>query len=172
MKNNIKIVDREIGHVIEIERTASTLKMPKIMGQDYNTLFRFLNENGVEPSNKTMPYTRYIDVDWKSQMAKGVLANFVDAFTKKWHFFDGIQTPKALENRNELVSSNFAKRKYLWSMHYGPYHKVSETYKKMWKFAEENNLNLANESFEFYLNDPKTVSKDQIETEALISIIE
>jgi len=172
MKSNIKIINREIGDVIEIERKVSMLKMPKIMGQDFKTLYKFLSENGVEPSNKTMPYARYVDVDWKSQITKGGLANLVDTFTKKWHFFDGIQTPKTLKNSNEFVPRKFTKRKYIWAKHYGPYHKVSETYKTMWKFAKKNNLNLANESFEFYLNDPKTVSKDQIETEMLIPIVE
>ena len=55
-------------------------------------------------------------------------------------------------------------------MHIGPYQKVGETYKKMVKFAKENNLALENESIEYYLNDPSTVTKDKLETEVLIPI--
>ena len=40
------------------------MKMPKIMGEDYKSIFRYFRENGIETSNDTMPYTRYLDIDW------------------------------------------------------------------------------------------------------------
>jgi len=167
----MNVIERSIGYVIEIERLVSMMKMPKMMGQDYKAIFKYLDENGIEPSDKTMPYTRYLDVDWESQMKKGALANFIEVFTKKWHFQDGIQSSKKLADKGEFVSRRITKKQYLRSMHYGPYQKVSETYKKMWKFAQENKLKLENESIEFYLNDPTKVTKEEIETEVLIPIV-
>lgn len=166
----MKIIEKTIGYVIEIERRISILKMPKTMGEDYKSIFKYLEENGVETSTDTMPYTRYLDIDWSSQMKKGALANFIDVFTKKWHFHDGVQSPQKLSDKEEFISRRFTKRKYLRAMHYGPYKKVSETYRKMWNYAKENKLKLENESFEFYLNDPTTVKKEDIETEVLIGI--
>ena len=75
-----------------------------------------------------------------------------------------------LSDKEEFISRRFTKRNYLRAMHYGPYQKVSETYRKMWNYANENKLKLENESFEFYLNDPTTVKKENIETEVLIGI--
>ena len=167
----MNIIDRSIGYVVEIEQKVSTMKMPKTMGEDYKSIFKYLKENGIEPSDSTMPYTRYLDIDWDSQMNKGALANFIELFTKKWHFFDGVQSTKKLPEKDDFVTKRFTKRKYLRAMHYGPYQKVSDTYRKMWQFALENKLKLENESFEFYLNDPSTVKKEEIETEVLIPII-
>jgi len=166
----MKVIEKSIGYVIEIERLVPMMKMPKILGADYKAIFKYLNINGVEPTEETMPYTRYLDVDWESQMKKGALTNFIEVFTKKWHFHDGIQSTKKLPDKDEFVSRRFTKRKYLRAMHYGPYQKVSETYKKMWEFAEENKLKLENESIEFYLNDPTIMKKEDIETEVLIPI--
>lgn len=172
MNDKIEIIDREVGNVVEIERTVSMMKMPKIMGQDYKAIFKYLGENDIEQSIKTMPYTRYLDIDWESQMKKSGFANFIEIFTKKWHFQDGVQSPTKLESSGEFVSSKFNKKKYLRAMHYGPYQKVSDTYRKMWNYAQEQNIKLAGESIEFYLNDPTTVTKDKIETEVLIEIVD
>ena len=60
----IKIIEKSIGYVIEIERRISVMKMPKTMGEDYKAIFKYLEENGIEPSTDTMPYTRYLDIDW------------------------------------------------------------------------------------------------------------
>jgi effector-binding domain-containing protein len=166
----MNIINRSLGYVVEIERQVSVMKMSKIMAEDYKAIFKYLKENGIEPNEKTMPYTRYLDIDWESQMKKGTLANFIDVFTKKWHFQDGIQSPRKITNKNDFVSRRFTKRKYLRAMHYGTYQKVSDTYKKMWKFAQDNRLKLKNESFEFYLNDPTKVKKEEIETEILIPL--
>lgn len=167
----MKVVEKSIGYVVEIERLVPMMKMPKIMGADYKAIFKYLSENGIEPSIHTMPYTRYLDIDWESQMKKGALANFIEVFTKKWHFLDGIQSPKKLPDKDDFVSNRFTKKRYLRAMHYGPYQKVSETYKKMWNFAQENNLSLESESIEFYLNDSTTVKKEDIETEVLIPLV-
>jgi effector-binding domain-containing protein len=166
----MNLIEKSVGYVIEIERIVPMMKMPKIMGEDYKAIFKYFSENGIKPSEKTLPYTRYVNINWESQMKKGALANFIDVFTKKWHFYDGVQSPKKLADKGEFVSRRFIKRQYLRAMHYGPYQKVSETYKKMWQFAQENKLKLENESIEFYLNDPKTVKKEEIETEILIPI--
>ena len=171
MKESIEIIERKVGNVIEIERTVSMMKMPKVMGADYKSIFKYFSEKGIEPNKDTMPYTRYLEIDWVTQMNKNRFAEFIDLFTKKWHFQDGVQSPKKLDDDGIFISRVFAKKKYLRSMHYGPYQKVGDTYGKMLNFSKENKIILANESFEFYLNDPSNVTKDKIETEVLIEII-
>lgn len=170
MKNDIKIIENEIGYVIEIEENVSMFKMPKLMGQNYKTIFAYFAEKGIQNSEDTIPYTRYLDIEWEKQMKRGAIGNMVDAFTKNWHFHVGVPSTKKLGNKDRMISNKISQKKYIGTMHYGPYQKVGNTYKKMWKFAQDNNLKIDNESIEYYLNDPTTVTKDKIETEVLIGI--
>ncbi|MCJ7802339.1 MAG: GyrI-like domain-containing protein [Candidatus Marinimicrobia bacterium] len=170
MKNDIKIIEKEIGYVIEIEEKVSMFKMPKLLGQNYKSIFAYFAEKNIKESGDTMPYTRYLDIEWEKQMKRGAIGNIVDAFTKKWHFQVGVPSTKKLDSKERMISNKISNKKYIRTMHYGPYQKVGETYKIMWEFAQDNNLKLENESIEHYLNDPSTVSKDKIETEVLIGI--
>lgn len=167
----MEIVEKEIGSVIEIEENIKMMKMPKVMGKNYTDLFDYLRDCNVNKNDTTMPYTRYVNIDWDQQTNRSVFGNFIDVFTKKWHFFTGIPATKKLENKDRIKSNSFKNQKYLRTIHFGPYQKVGNTYGEMWKYSVENGLKLKSESFEFYKNDPTTVKKEEIETEVLIPIV-
>ena len=124
----------------------------------------------MKESEYSMPYARYINVNWEKQVNRSTIGNIIDIFTKKWHFFTGVPTVVKLEGKGRLTPSAIRKRKYIKTIHYGPYQKIGDTYKKMFIFSQENNLKLENESIEYYTNDPSKVEKANIQTEVLIGI--
>ncbi len=104
-------------------------------------------------------------------MSKGLIANVIGMFTKKWHFQVGIPISRDISSSSPLKCSFIQNTKYIKTIHHGAYHKVGQTYKKMYVWAVEQQLSLGNESIEFYLNNPKEVKKELLETMVLIPIV-
>jgi effector-binding domain-containing protein len=61
-------------------------------------------------------------------------------------------------------------KKYVKTIHFGPYQNVGSTNKKMFGWAKSLNLSFENESLEFYLNDPRDTKKESLETMVLIPV--
>ena len=168
MSPKIELVRKEIGDVLKIEESASMFKLPSLMGKDLNLILEYLKEQDVKTNEP--PYARYLDIDWDAQMKKGMLSDLFDAFTKKWHFFVGFSIPKSVESRGNIIHELIEQRKYIQTTHFGPYHKVGDTYKRLYEWAKNENLDLEHQSIEFYLNDPKETEKKDLETLVLIPV--
>jgi effector-binding domain-containing protein len=168
MEPEFETVEKEIGHVLEIEERIPMWKMPSTMGRDLKELSGHLENQGVEPAGA--PYSRYLGVDWKTELAKPKLMMFLEVFSKKWHMMIGIPTGREVAGEGSMQSSYLPKGKYLRTVHLGPYHKLGATYEKTGNWAQENGIELADTSIESYLNDPANTAKADLETEILIPI--
>nr|NQU89766.1 GyrI-like domain-containing protein [Bacteroidota bacterium] len=168
MKTNFEIITREIGHVVEIEENVPIWKMPKVMGKNFHRIMDYLKTNNAECTDA--PYARYLDINWEEQMSKGMIANLVGMFTKKWHFMTGMPSSVKLEGEYGIKPGFIEGQKYVKAIHKGPYQKVGETYKNMYNWIKQQGLTAAPESIEFYMNDPGKVKKEDIETVVLIPV--
>ena len=165
---DIEIIEKEIGSVIEIEENVFMLKMPMVMGKGFGKILEYLKSNDVQEIEA--PYARYLDIDWETQVNKGIIGNTIDMLVKKWHFMIGFTSPKLLDSKNEMKASHISHCRYVKGMHYGAYQKVGTTYKMMVAWMNENNVSPKGESFEFYLNDPRETKKEELETMILIPL--
>ncbi len=168
MENKIETVDKEIGYVLEIEERIPMWKMASTMGRDLKELSGHLESRGGEPAGA--PYSRYLGVDWKAELAKPKLKMFLEVFTKKWHMIIGIPTGAEVAGEGRVQSFQLTKAKYLRTIHRGPYQKLCGTYNCVSNWALENGIELADTSIESYLNDPSNTAKADLETEILIPI--
>jgi effector-binding domain-containing protein len=166
----IEIIEKEIGDVIEIEERVPVWKMPSVMSRNFKLILGHLKSEGVDCEEA--PYARYLDVDWELEMKKGAVANFIRVFTKQWHFRAGMPTSKTVAGANNMICRKIKNKKYAKTIHYGPYEKVGNTYKKMCAWAKSQNLSFENESLEFYLNDPRDTEKESLETMVLIPLVD
>jgi effector-binding domain-containing protein len=156
----IEIIEKEIGDVIEIEERVPVWKMPSVMSKDFKLILEHLKSKGVDC--KEAPYARYLNIDWDYEMRKGAFANFIRVFTKQWHFQAGIPTSTKIEGADNLIDRQIRNKKYVKTIHHGPYQKVGITYKRMYTWAKSQNLSFENESMEFYLNDPRDTKKESL----------
>ena len=168
MKSKIEIIEREIGTVIEVEENIPMWKMPSTMGRDFNLILEHIEKHG--NIRYEIPYARYLEIDWESEMSKGLLTTFIEVFTKKWHFQAGIPVSEEITVSHPLKSGFIKKSQYVKTIHHGAYHKVGKTYKILYSWAVEQQLCLGQESIEFYLNDPREVKKEALETMVLIPV--
>lgn len=167
MESDIKIIEREIGNVLEIEERVPVWKMPMTMSKDFTALFGYAQNAGANP---TEAYARYQEIDLEAEVSKGALANFFSMFTKRWHFFVGVPTASALQGRDRMSPGFLEKRRFVQGMHIGPYRKVGESYERMLAWMKEQGLKAQNECIEFYLNDPSEVKQEELETLILIPV--
>jgi effector-binding domain-containing protein len=62
--------------------------------------------------------------------------------------------------------------RYVKALHVGSYRKVGDTYTRIREYAADQGLgDFKPYSIEFYLNDPKEVAEQELETEVLVPLI-
>jgi effector-binding domain-containing protein len=168
MTDDFEIIEKSIGHAIEIEENAPAWRMPATFGRDYQRIAEYLNTHGAEILD--FPYARYQDMDWGVELNRGKLATFFSLFTKKWHFFVGMPSSVALPGKDDLKSITHGSQRYVRGVHRGPYKDCSGTYKALFSWAQDKGLALKNEAIECYVNDPREVDEADIETVILIPL--
>lgn len=168
MADGFEVVEKAIGPVIEIEERVPVWRMPSVFGRDYKKIAEYINAQGAEVVY--MPYARYQDMDLELELNRGKLSAFLSMFTKQWHFFAGMPTSKPLSTAGELTSRELTRRKFARAVHRGPYKECGKTYSALRDWAVARGLQLQNEAFEFYLNDPREVGPSEAETEILVPL--
>ncbi len=192
MDTPVNLIEKHIGPVIEIDACVPMWKMPKTMQDGFETLLNTVQRHDVDCS--LAPYTRYLDINWPAELERGYLPTFLQMFSRRWHFKIGLPvtspittpispvTPASLYQSADnqpptknpppvIEASEIPATHYVQAVHFGPYHKVGETYKTMARWAKLEDIALANESIEIYLNDPRHTEKNHLKTELLIPVI-
>lgn len=170
MISKIEMVEKKIGPVIEIEENSTILKMSDRLGTDYSLLYTYLEDNNVD-TKEAMPYTHHIDLDWEEAVhKKSGLKTMIDLFTRKQHYFAGVSTGKKLQDKKRIVTDDYMTTKCVHCTHTGPYKEMGEAYEAMVEWAHSHDVVLRNEAFEFYLNEPNSVSESELKTEVVIPV--
>lgn len=168
MSEPFKVIEKALGPVIEIEERVGMLSMPATFGRDFKRIMEYLQAHGAECAE--LPYARYQEMDWPRELNSGVLAAISSMLLKKWHFFVGMPSSKPLPGDGELVARELESRSYARAIHRGPYRKCGATYKALYGWMVDQGLTPENEAIECYVNDPREVSQDALETVILIPI--
>ncbi|MCW8888016.1 MAG: GyrI-like domain-containing protein [Gammaproteobacteria bacterium] len=168
MESPFEIIEKEIGPVIEVEESVPIWKMPATFGRDFGLISDYIESQG--SSIREMPYARYLDIDWEAESKMGFFSQLLRVFSKKWHFQVGMPTASELAGEGDLISRTFGRRRYVKSLHLGPYKDVGKSYDAMILWLKEQGEVAEGESIEIYLNSPQDVKQSELETELLIPL--
>lgn len=168
MVEQFEIVEKAIGPVVEIEERIPVWKMPKTFGRDFKRIANYLESHGAQCEG--MPYARYTDMNWEKEINRGKLATFFSMIGKKWHFYAGMPSTKALSGEGELKSQTMPSHRYAKAVHHGPYRESVVTYKALLEWARSQGFVVQDEAIEFYANDPNEVDEAEIETVIFIPL--
>ncbi len=171
MSEQITVIKREKQHALCISEIVGTMKLGKVMGPAYENILEHFKNNEVELGEKDIPFTVYKNIEWDRLKKKGFIVTIQMMFFQKWDLDIGIPCPESVKGNDKAREMYLEPGQYIRLIHNGPYMKVGDTYKKIQSYAGEQNLSLKNYSIEFYLNDPREVSADQLETEVLVPIL-
>jgi len=163
--NDIQIKQLNKMSYISIRGNVPTYRIGGFFKKSFATLLSELPEYTAD----NQFFARYHNVDWIGAKKKGFIS-FIRMMFMKWDVEVCIsvkERPKRL-----LVDIGFVElqeiKNTLQAIHQGSYCKVSKTYGKILDKAKKENINLLNESFEFYLNDPRIVKKDELKTLVIV----
>ncbi len=170
MSNQIEVIEKETEHTLEINANVPMMKMPVVIGSSYKAIAEYLGKKGLECSG--VPYVRYVDLNWSELNNENKFLLFIKMFTKKWNMLIGFPLKEKTEGEGNIKSGTIEKGKFVKMLHRGPYQKVGSTYKAMGEFIKKENFKIKNESIEYYLNDPKTTKKEDLETIVMIPLAE
>jgi effector-binding domain-containing protein len=91
-------------------------------------------------------------------------------FLQNWYIEMGIPGKLKIGLPSDIESGEIPEGKYIRTIHPGSYMKVGKTYDRITAYAENAGLTLKDYSIERYLNDPKQISEEDLQTEVLVPI--
>jgi len=151
MSLKIELIERKKQNVLSVKTRAAVQDLPKIIGESYGKIMSYLTELGEYPSDA--PFVGYFNMDM----------NDLDLEI-------GFPVAKNLDGKNEIISSEIPEGKYVTCRHIGSYENFEKTYTAIMAWMSANNYEMSGKSYEVYLNDPSTVSPDELLTDIFILI--
>ena len=170
MSGNIELFKRDAQTALVIRDQVGMFKLPKVMGPAYMKIARYLEENGITP--KEAPFTSYHVGNWNDTINMKGFKAVLSALMKKWDVEMGFPLPSDVDLRgNDVINSiTLPGGEYIKTLHVGPYQSIGAAYKAIYQLAKQEDLVLRHKSYEFYLNSPREVTKDKLETRILVPV--
>lgn len=169
MALDIEMIEREEQPALAVEARATVIGIPRVIGPAYHSIDQLMQARGLKMA--AAPYTMYKNVDWsKSSKSKGLLGAIGMLFYK----FDmeiGIPINKVSDGEDKIIATCIPAGRYLKVLHRGPYKTMNKTYEAIGEYVSREGLQLKDFTLEIYLNDPKEVGEEGLETELLIPLV-
>jgi effector-binding domain-containing protein len=140
------------------------------MSYAYKKIFDHIILKTGECKAHNIPFCIYNQLDWSEMNKTGLFATFKLLFLKDWHLEIGIPTESSVPAFEDMIQTELPAGRFLKTMHIGPYMKVGAAYNRILEYANTNTLELGDFSIERYLNDPKNVAQQELQTEVLVPI--
>ena len=169
--SEITRVQKEQEFALSVPKIVGTLGLGKVMAPIYESIHGVLKKNNLEFGKDCMPFARYNGVNWEELTKKGFLSAIKLFFFYKWDLNIGITCPESIPPEGPIEKMQIHGGEYLRIIHKGPYQRVGDTYEKVLLYAKTRKIKLDDYSIEFYLNDPREVAPESLETEVLLPII-
>jgi hypothetical protein len=174
---NVVLIERPLVHAIVQTGECSTFKMSKVMGLAYSKIISYLQSHQI--ACHEAPFTSYQVDNWEKTISLKGFSLLWNLFTKTWKMEMGFEVPAAFCETHRQLSQSHQKGldcveipagHYALTFHMGPYQKVGDAYKRIYSWAQEQGVQLGSKSYEYYLNDPKKVSPQNLETRILVPL--
>lgn len=169
--SDIKVVNTAERKAIVIRDRVGMLKMAKVMGPSYQKIQEVSQFEGIDIDS--IPFTSYVVKDWKKTTSMGVFGSIASLLFEKWEIEMGflINGEADLNHLDNIDVVHVPGGTCIEIEHVGPYKNVGTTYKKLYKYAQENSYTLGGKSYEFYLNDPRETDEFQLRTKIVVPTI-
>lgn len=165
----MKIIELNERQALVKTDSVGMFKLAKVMGPAYISLKSYLEDKKIEFN--PIPFTSYAVDNWEETVNLKGLKMLINIFTKKWDIAMGYEISEEINLTDDMQLIILPAGKYIETMHMGPYQNVGETYKKIYAFAQTEGVKLGDKSYEYYMNDPREVSKKELETKVLVPIV-
>lgn len=145
MEYKFELIEQELQHAVSIRTRSAVGDLPKVIGNAYGVIIKYLSELGKEPSGA--PFVAYYNMDMQDLDIE-----------------IGFPVCESIAGKNEVEKSEIKGGKYITCMHIGPYNKIEPAYTALINWASENGYILNEMAYEFYLNCPTEVPESELQT--------
>jgi len=139
----IEFKEKPKQFTLVIRRKASLAELPKVIGECYMKIGKYMGELGEQPTNA--PFVAYYNMDMEN----------LDIEL-------GFPVSKILPGKDDIIGGEIPAGAFLTCLYKGPYGKMKGLYEEMMKWMEENGYEMGGPAYEYYLNSPEDV-KDESE---------
>ncbi len=140
-----QLKEQETRPALSIRNRVKYSDMAAFIGQSFGLLIAYLGELGEAPAGPGFAVYYNNDMD-------------------DLDIEIGFTTASSLKGRDSIQSTRIPGGKQVECFHVGPYADIEPAYKASMAFIEKEGLTLQGPSYEFYLNDSRTVPEEKLET--------
>ena len=169
MTDEIAIEERKSQPVVEVAVETRLWRIPKVLASCFATARAHIESAGAEVEG--MPFARYLEVDWESLRGKGAFGQFLEFLTAKQKMRIGMFSSTLVPSEGSAIGTEIAAGRYVTTFHRGAYHKVADTYRRIFDWAVANDVRLADTSIENYVDDPTEMPTDEVRTRIWIAVL-
>ncbi|MHC1721091.1 MAG: GyrI-like domain-containing protein [Clostridiaceae bacterium] len=138
---NIELKEKGLRYTLLIKKTTSVGELPKIIGENYMKIFRYLGELGEQPTDA--PFVAYYNLDMEHLIVEL-----------------GFPVNKPLPGKDEIVAGEIPAGPVVTCLYKGPYKDMQPLYEEMMKWISDKGYESTGAYYEHYLNSPADVSSE------------
>ena len=168
MADEIAIEERESQPVVEVAVETRLWRIPKVLASSFATASAHIESAGAQVEG--MPFARYLEIDWQSLRSKGAFGQFLDLLTAKQKMRIGMFSSTLVPSGGPAIGTEITAGRYVTTFHRGAYHKVGDTYRRIFDWAVANDVELANNTIENYVDDPSEMPQAEVRTRIWIPV--
>ncbi len=152
MSSKGQVVEQAAQPILAIRTRAAVGDLPNVLGPAYQSLVEYLTEMGTYPAGP--PFVAYYNMD---------MADLDIAI--------GFPVAKELPGKDNMKPGEIPAGKYATCMHIGPYNKIENAYNSLTEFIKEQDFTPSGVAYEFYLNDPRTIPEEELQTKVMLALV-
>ncbi len=153
MENQFKIQRLAERPVLAIKARSAVTDLPALIGQSYGKIIQYLGQLGEQPSGE--PYAAYFNIQPEDP---------------EFDVEMGFPVARPLPSQGEIIAGALPEMTAVTYLHTGPYDTLESAYKLVMSWMAQNGHEGTGVFYEFYLNDPNQVARDEVKTAVVIPL--
>lgn len=146
MEIKCEIKEIKDNHTLAVRTRAPVEGLPQAIGEAYGGIMKYLGELKQQPIG--MPFVIYYNLDMQDLDVE-----------------IGFPVSEQFNDSGEIKASHLPIGKVASCIHMGPYEQMKPTYDAFTEWIQQNNYKTTGVVIEYYYNDPREVSSEEIMTE-------
>ncbi|MEM6476014.1 MAG: GyrI-like domain-containing protein [Pseudomonadota bacterium] len=155
--------------VCEVDAAPRLWQIPSVIANCFGQATAQIETAGAERTG--MPHARYLEIDWAT-MKHSAFRQMLGMLFKRQKMKAGFHLARPHEVDGRPFGSEIPAGRYATTIHRGAYHKVGETYSRVLDWANEQGLELADNTIESYIDDPGEMPMEEVRTQVFVPLVD
>lgn len=151
MNHECQVVDRPAQPTLVVRRRSTVQGLPQVLGPAWGAIAQYAGGMGMQPAGP--PFVAYHNLDMQDLDLE-----------------IGFPFREKLPGEGEVEAGETPAGRAATCLHVGPYDRIHLAYDALQRWMEVNGHVPVGVAYEFYLNDPRSTSPDDLETQVVLPL--